>query len=75
MDASELRQKLLDRLLAEIKEEQHPSVTFLDRVEAELRTPEQVLEYAEVLFEKIESSRYPSVSMLDRFDAALARVE
>jgi HEPN domain-containing protein len=75
MDASELRQKLLDRLLAEIKEEQYPSVTFLDRVEAELRTPEQVLEYAEVLFEKIESSRYPSVSMLDRFDAALARVE
>ena len=75
MDAAELRQKVLDSLLDEIKDEQYPSVTFLDRVEAQLRTPEQVLEYAQVLFEKIEASRYPSISMLNRFDAVLARVE
>jgi hypothetical protein len=75
MDATELRQKVLDRLLDEIREEQYPSVTFRDRAEAKLRTPEQVLEYAQVLFEKIEASRYPSISMLDRFDAVLARVE
>lgn len=74
MDASALRQKLLDRFLDEIKEEQYPSVAVLDRVEAELRTPEQVLEYAQVLLEKIESSRYPSIAMLNRFDAVLARI-
>ena len=75
IDASELRQKVLDRLLDEIKDEQYPSVTFLDRVEAELRTRDQVLEYAQILLDKIQASRYPSISMLNRFDAVLARVE
>ena len=75
MDASALRQKLLEKLFDEIKEEQYPSVTFLDRVEAELQTRDQVLEYAQVLLEKIQSSQYPSIPMLNRFDAVLARAE
>ena len=75
MDGSELRQRLLDSLLEQIEEEQYPSVTMMDRVEGALRTPEQILAYANVLLDKIESSRYPSVTMLNRFDAILARVD
>lgn len=75
MDASALRQRLLDKLLDEIKEEQYPSATFMDMVEAELRTPDQVEDYAEVLLEKIESSRFPSIPMLKRFEAVLAQVD
>ena len=75
MDGSALRQRLLEKLFEQIKEETFPSVTMMDRVEAELQTREQVLEYAEVLLDRIESSRYPSIPMLNRFDAVIAGVE
>jgi hypothetical protein len=45
--AEPTRQKLLDMVLAHVKEEQYPSVTMMNRIEVGLRTPEQVEEYAE----------------------------
>ena len=75
MNGSELRERLLSKFLEQIEEEQYPSPTMMDRVEGELRTPEQVSRYAEVLLEKIESSRFPSIPMINRFDAVVARIE
>jgi hypothetical protein len=74
MDGFALRERLLDHLLEQVREEKFPSVTMMNRIEAELNTREQVEEYAEILLEKVESSRFPSISMLDRIDGAIARL-
>jgi hypothetical protein len=74
MDGSALQQRLLETLIERVREEKFPSVTMMDRIEASLRTREQVEEWAEILFEKVESTRYPSISMLNRFEAALAKL-
>jgi hypothetical protein len=47
---------------------------MMNRIEASLRTREQVEEYGEVLLEKIEASRFPSISMMDRFDSVVAKL-
>jgi hypothetical protein len=75
MNGSELRQRFLERLLEQIKEETFPSVTMMDLVETGLSTREQFQEYAEVLLEKIESSRYPSIPMLERFERVVTQLE
>jgi hypothetical protein len=75
MDASALRQRLLDTQIEQFKDEAYPSVTMMDRIEAALRTREQVEEYAEVLLEKVESTHYPSLSMINRFESVLAKIE
>ena len=75
MNGSELRQRFLERLLGQIRDETFPSVTMMNRVEAGLATREQVEQYAEVLLEKIESSRYPSIPMLERFERVVTQLE
>ena len=75
MDGSEIRERVLEVLLQHIEEETFPSATMMARVEAELRTPEQKLAYAQVLLEKVESTRYPSIPMLNRLEAVLASVD
>jgi hypothetical protein len=75
MNGSELRQRFLERLLEQIKEETFPSVTMMDLVGTGLSTREQLQEYAEVLLEKIESSRYPSIPMLERFERVVTQLD
>jgi hypothetical protein len=74
MNGTELQERLLDRLIEIVKEETYPSVTMMNRIEASLRTREQVEEYGEVLLGKIELTRFPSISMLNRFDAVIAKL-
>jgi hypothetical protein len=74
MDGSAIRQRVLEVLLQQIEEGRFPSATMMGRVEAELRTPEQVLAYAKILLDKIESSRYPSIP-LNRLDAVLDGID
>lgn len=74
MNGAALQQRLLDTLIERVKEETFPSVTMMNRIEASLRTREQVEEYGEVLLEKIEASRFPSISMMDRFDSVVAKL-
>jgi hypothetical protein len=74
MEATALRKRLTQSLLDDINEVQFPSVTMMNRIEAELKTREQVEEYAEILLEKVKSSRFPSISMLDRIDGAIERL-
>ena len=74
MNGAALQQRLLDTLIGRVKEENFPSVTMMNRIEASLRTREQVEDYGEALLEKIEASRFPSISMLNRFDAVVAKL-
>ena len=75
MTGAELQQRLLDNLLEQVKEETYPSVTMMNRIEASLRTREQIEDYGEVLLEKIQSTRFPSISMLNRFDGLVAKLD
>jgi hypothetical protein len=74
MTGAELQQRLLDNLLEQVKQERFPSATMMNRIEASLRTREQIEDYAEVLLEKIQATRFPSISMLNRFDGLVAKL-
>jgi hypothetical protein len=65
---------MVETLIKRVRQENFPSVTMMDRIEASLRTREQLEEWAEVLLEKLEGTRYPSIAMLNRFDATVARL-
>ena len=53
-------------LLDRVREENFPSTEHLDRLEAAIRTPQQLREYVELLFERVARTRYPSSAMLNR---------
>lgn len=75
MNAAELRNRLMQSLLDDIKDVQFPSVTMMDRFESAVRSPDDLADYAEALVEKVESSRFPSISMLNRLDGLLDALE
>lgn len=49
-----------------VSTERFPSAQLLDRIEAILYTPEQVVAYVDMLIEKIDEAWYPSGQLLDR---------
>jgi hypothetical protein len=59
MDASVLRQRLLEMQIEQIRDENFPSVEMMNRVENSLKTREQLEECAEILLAKVESTRFP----------------
>jgi hypothetical protein len=75
MEAAALLQVLLEKMMSEIEDETFPSATMMDRVEAELRTRDQVEEYVKVLMAKITSTRYSSIPMVNRVEALLDTLE
>jgi hypothetical protein len=72
--AKDLRKRITDSLLEEIREVQYPSTTMLDRVEPALG-PQELSDYVEVLVEKIEATKYPSISLLNRLEGLLGQLE
>jgi hypothetical protein len=75
MDATTLRKRVIQTLLEDIEEVQFPSVTMMDRVEAQLASRDDLADYTEVLVKKVEATRYPSISMLNRLDGLLSQLE
>jgi hypothetical protein len=75
VDGHELRRKVADMLLDKMRDENFPSVTMMNRVEAVIgQDPDELSEYAEMLLEKVEATRYPSVEMLERLDRIAAQL-
>jgi hypothetical protein len=69
VDGFELRRSVADTLLDKMKDEQFPSVTMMNRVEAVIgQDPEALSDYAEMLLAKIRASRFPSIDLLNRLD-------
>ena len=75
MDASALRQRLLEMQIEQIKDEIFPSVEMMNRVENSLQTREQLEEYAAILLAKVESTRFPTLAMRNRLEALADRLE
>jgi hypothetical protein len=61
-----LREIYVELLLDRVREENYPNPDHLDRIEATVRSPEQIVAYMEVLLSKVEGLRYPSGAILDR---------
>jgi hypothetical protein len=68
-----IRDVYVELLLDRVRQENFPNPDHLDRIEATVRSPEQVVAYVEVLLSKVEGLRYPSGAILDRIQR-LARV-
>jgi hypothetical protein len=65
---SSLRETYVELLLDRVRQENYPNPDHLDRIEATVRSPDQIVEYAEVLLSKVERTRSPSGAILDRLD-------
>jgi hypothetical protein len=61
-----LQQRYFDILIERVRNDRYPSHQLLDRLEAVIYTPEQMVEYVDTLIAKIDESWYPSGQMLDR---------
>ena len=72
--AKDLRKRITEGLLEEIRKVQYPSTTMLDRVEPAL-DPQGLSDYVAVLVEKIEATSYPSISLLNRVEGLLGQLE
>ena len=66
MASKSLREIYVELLLDRVREENFPNPDHLDRIEATVRSPEQIVAYMEVLLSKVEGLRYPSGAILDR---------
>ena len=58
--------RYFELVLEKIRDDRYPSGELMDRLEAALRSPEELTEYLDVLLDKIEADHYPSKQMLDR---------
>ena len=66
MAGTSIRDVYVELLLDRVRNENFPNPDHLDRIEATVRSPEQVVAYVEVLLSKVEGLRYPSGAILDR---------
>ena len=69
------QERMFDVLMERVQTDQYPSGNLLDRIEALLYTPEQVIAYTEYLVEKVDEAWYPSNGLMGRVQRMLARVE
>jgi uncharacterized protein (DUF2342 family) len=75
MSASQLREKLEQRMLDEVREARFPSTAMLNRLESSISDRETLESYAEMLVEKAGDTRFPSTDLLNRIDGVLGRLE
>lgn len=68
------QQQLYDVLRERVSSDRYPSADLLDRLEAILYTPEQIIDYVNMLVGKIDESWYPSKQLLDRIQRMLTIV-
>jgi ribosome assembly protein YihI (activator of Der GTPase) len=69
-----LQQRYYEILVERVRNDRYPSHQLLDRLEATMWTPEQIIGYVDLLLDKIDESWYPSHQLLDRVDRVMHRV-
>ena len=58
--------RYFELVLEKIRDDRYPSGELMDRLEAALRSRDELTEYLDMLLDKIEADHYPSKQMLDR---------
>jgi hypothetical protein len=69
-----LQERYHEVLMARVRNDQFPSGQLLDRIEAELSTPEQVADYVSMLIDKVDETWFPSGQLLDRIERMMSLV-
>jgi hypothetical protein len=71
MDGNDVSARYLRTLIDKIREDQYPSMAYMDLVEAAL-PPQLLAPYVDILIDKIEVERFPSLDMLRRIQRLAA---
>jgi hypothetical protein len=69
------QEQMFEVLMERVQTDRYPSSNLLDRIEALLYTPEQVIAYTDYLVEKVDQDWYPSNGLMNRVQRMLAAVE
>ncbi len=73
--AGSLQDVYVNLLLDRVREDRFPSPEHLNRIEASLRTPEDLREYVLALLDRVEGVKRPSPAILDRIERLAALEE
>jgi hypothetical protein len=66
MPVGEAHRDYLKLLIRNVGPQEHPSLRYLNRLEAAIQTREDAEAYLELLHSKCKEQRYPSLQMVDR---------
>ena len=66
-----MQQRYYDILIERVRTDRYPSGQLLNRLEATIFSPQQLVECVDMLLEKVDESWYPSGELLDRIDRML----
>ena len=73
LNNSSARDRYVQALLSHVAEDQYPSATQMQHLEAML-SRDQLEAYVNLLIERIANDRYPSVPMMTRIERLLAQL-
>ena len=68
------QERYFELLMERVSKDRFPSHQLLDRIEAGLWSPEQIVAYVEMLVDKLDETWYPSGQLLDRVQRMLTLV-
>ena len=75
MDATVVREQITEQLLQKLEESRFLHVGLMNRIEARLRTRDELERYIGVLVAKLEETDFRSETMLDRIDRLLGLLQ
>jgi hypothetical protein len=67
------QERYFGMLMERVSEDRYPSHQLLDRIEASIWRPDQLVAYVEMLLEKADEAWYPSLQLLDRIHRLMAQ--
>jgi hypothetical protein len=75
MDATVVREQITEQLLQKLEGSRFLHVGLMNRIEARLRTREELERYIGVLVAKLEETDFRSETMMDRIDRLLGLLQ
>jgi hypothetical protein len=75
MDATAVREQITEQLLQKLEESRFLHVGLMNRIEARLRTRDELERYIRILVAKLEETDFRSETMLDRIDRLLGLLQ
>jgi RNA binding exosome subunit len=75
MDASLVHEHITEELLRKLEQSRFYHVSLMDRIEARIKTRDELERYVEILVAKLEESEFRSETILDRIDRMVGLLE
>ena len=75
MDGSLVREHITEELLLKLQQARYPHVPLMSRIEARIRTRDELERYVEILVAKFQATEFRSETLLDRIDRMTALLE